>query len=142
MANDHSAADGHRTADGLTVMVVEPDVVVRMAIAEFLRECGYKVIETGLAEDVLTVLQSGAGLDIVFTEVKLPGAIDGFTLARDLRQTHPEIDVILASGIQSAAEKSEDLCDDGPIQKPYHPQTVVGRINLLLERRRSSKTRI
>ncbi len=119
------------------VIVVEPDILVRLSIAEFLRDCGYKVIEAGAAADVSTVLAAGLRPDIVFTEVQLHGDTDGFTLARRLRQTHPHIDVILTSGIEGAAEKSKDLCGDGPIKKPYHPQDVAGRIKLLIERRRS-----
>jgi hypothetical protein len=46
--------------------------------------------------------------------------------------------VILTSGVARAADKAGDLCDDGPLEKPYHPQEVVRRINLLRERRRTS----
>ena len=120
------------------VMVIEPEVLVRMAIADFLRECGYKVVEGVIAEDVETVLHSNVPLDVVFAEVKLPGAIDGFALARTLRQTHPHIDVILTSGIAAAAEKSKELCEDGPMKKPYRAEDVAARIQQLLQRRRSA----
>jgi DNA-binding response OmpR family regulator len=123
------------------VMVVEPEVLVRMTIADVLRECGYKVIEGIVAEDVFKVLGAGAHLDIVFSEVQLAGGADGFALARRVRQTNPEIDVILTSGVDGAAEKSKDLCEEGPMKKPYQSQDVVARIKLLLERRRSSRRR-
>jgi len=119
------------------VMVIEPEVLVRMEIADFLRECGYKVIEGVTAEDVEAVLNSSVPLNVVFAEVKLPGAIDGFALARSLRQTHPHIDVILTTGIAAAAEKSKDLCEEGPMKKPYRSEEVAARIHQLLERRRS-----
>lgn len=121
------------------VMVIEPEVLVRMTIAEVLRDCGYKVIEGIVAEDVWTVIASGAHLDIVFSEVRLAGGPDGFALARDLRRMNPEIDVILTSGVDGAAEKSKELCEEGPLKKPYQSQDVVARIKLLLERRRSSR---
>jgi DNA-binding response OmpR family regulator len=128
------------TADAKpVVMVIEPEVLVRMSIAEFLRECGYKVIEGVMGEDVQTVLHSNVPLDIVFAEVKLPGATDGFALARTLRQTHPHIDVILTSGVTAAAEKSKDLCEEGPMKKPYRAEDVVARIRKLLEHRRSAE---
>jgi DNA-binding response OmpR family regulator len=123
----------------LTIIVIEPDVLIRMTIAQFLRECGYRVIEGTDARDVWTVLDSGAQVDIVLAEVRLAGEADGFSLARKLRQTHAGIDVILTSSVTGVAEKSQELCDEGPIGKPYHPQDVLGRIHLLLERRRSSK---
>lgn len=134
-----------KTAEGAgpkpVVMVIEPEVLVRMTIADVLRECGYEVIEGIVAEDVFTVLSAGRTLDVVFSEVKLAGDCDGFALAQRLRRTHPQIDVVLTSGVAATAEKSKELCEDGPMKKPYRSQDVVARINLLLERRRESKRR-
>ncbi len=121
-----------------TLMVVEPDILVRMVVAEYLRECGYFVIEGLTADDVLTILGDGRKLDIVFTEVQLIGTMDGFALARWIRQNHPDIDVILTSGAARAADKAGDLCDEGPLEKPYHPQDVLRRIHLLRERRKTT----
>jgi DNA-binding response OmpR family regulator len=123
------------------VMVIEPDVLVRMTISDFLRECGYRVIEGVRAEDVWTVLDSQVALDLVLAEVHLTEESEGFSLAQRLRQTQPHIDVILTSGIVDASEKSSDLCGRGPIKKPYHPQQLLDRIHLLLERRRSAQRR-
>lgn len=124
---------------GATIIVVEPDAVVRMVIAKFLRACGFKVIEGTEASDVWSALEKGVKVDIVFAEVRLAGKTDGFSLASLLRQKHPEIDVILTSSPAGAAEKSKELCEDGPIGKPYHPEDVAVRIRQLLARRRSSK---
>jgi DNA-binding response OmpR family regulator len=124
-----------------TVLVVEPDILIRTTISEYLRDCGYRVIEGVSADDVWTVLKSDARLDIVFAELHLAGEARGFSLARELRQTHPLIDVILTSGVVDAAEKSSDLCEQGPIKKPYPPKEVAARIHLLLERRRQSKVK-
>jgi len=120
------------------IMVLESDVLVRTEIAEFLRECGYKVIEGITANDLWIVIDAKVKLDIVFSEVNLSGETDGFTVARRIRQTYPEIDIILTSGIEGAAERSKDLCKEGPLKKPYRTQDVAARIHLLLERRRSA----
>lgn len=128
-----------KTSVPSVVMVLEPDVLIRSTISDFLRECGYRVIEGVSADDAWTVIHSGQPLHVVFSEVRLAGTVNGFSLASSLRQTHPEIDVILNSGVDAAAEKSVELCEDGPIRKPYHPQDVVTRIRVLLERRRSAK---
>lgn len=117
------------------VMLVEPEVLVRMVVAEYLRECGYTVIEATAAKDVWTVLDSGHRLDIVVAEV---GAVGGFSLAKRVRQTHPNIDVILTSGISGAVHESHELCKEGPIKTPYEPKDVEIRIRLLLERRRAA----
>jgi CheY-like chemotaxis protein len=121
-----------------TIFVVDPDILVRMVIADYLRDCGYKVVEGVNADDALAVLEAGRKIDVILTEVKLAGSIDGFELARQIRENHPDIDVILTSGVTKAADKASDLCDDGPLEKPYHPQEVVRRINVLRERRRTS----
>jgi CheY-like chemotaxis protein len=121
-----------------TVLLVEPDVLVRFAIADYLRECGYKVLEAMSGDEVRVVLQSGRRIDVVFTEVQLGGGMDGFALAQWVRDHYPDIDVVLTSGVAKAAEKAGDLCDEGPLEKPYHPQEVVRRINRLRERRRTA----
>jgi DNA-binding response OmpR family regulator len=121
-----------------TIFVVDPDILVRMVIADYLRDCGYKVVEGVNADDVLAVLGAGRKIYVILTEVQLAGSIDGFELARQIRENHPDVDVILASGVSRVAGKASDLCEDGPLEKPYHPQEVVRRINLLRERRRRS----
>jgi len=121
-----------------TILVIEPDILVRMTIADYLRSCGYRVFEGATADDVVAVLGTQQKIDVVFTEVQLSGSMDGFGLAQWVREKHPGVDVILTSGIAKAAEQAADLCDEGPLEKPYRPQEVVRRINILLERRRTA----
>lgn len=128
------AADRPRT----TIMVVDPDVVVRAAIAEYLRDCGYQVMETLSAEEALAVLEGGRSVDVVFSEVMLP-EMNGFALSKTLRERYPGIGVILASSTNQAIDRAADLCDDGPIAKPYNPDEVLRRIQLMRENRRRSR---
>jgi DNA-binding response OmpR family regulator len=134
---DEQGADG---APPSTVLVVEPDILVRMVIASYLRDCGYKVLEGVSAADVMAVLGSGQKIDVVFSEVRLCGDLDGFGLARWVREQYSDVDVILTTGARRAADKASDLCEDGPLEKPYHPQEIARRINLLRERRRTAAT--
>jgi DNA-binding response OmpR family regulator len=119
-----------------TIMVLEPDVIVRAEISDFLRECGYRVIEGVSAGDVHEIIKSGTRIDAILAEVRLTGASNGFDLAQELRQTRPEIAVILVSSITNVVEKASDLCGCGPLKKPYRPDEVLRRIQVLLERRR------
>jgi DNA-binding response OmpR family regulator len=121
-----------------TILVVEPDILVRMVIASYLRECGYKVLEGVSAADVMAVLDSGHKVDAVFSEVRLNGEPDGFELARWVRKHHKGVDFILTTSATKAADRASSLCEDGPLEKPYHPQAIVRRINLLRERRRAA----
>jgi CheY-like chemotaxis protein len=118
-----------------TVLVVEDEVLVRMVIADYLRECGYRVIEAGSAAEAVTVLSSPEPVDIVFSDIQMPGEMDGFGLATWVRQNQPWLKVLLTSGNARAATTAGDLCDDGPLeQKPYHPQAILSRIQQLLAR--------
>ncbi len=109
-----------------------------MVIASYLRDCGYKILEGVSAADVMAVLGSGQKIDVVFSEVQLCGNVDGFGLARWIRERYPDVDVILTTGTRRAADKASDLCEEGPLEKPYHPQEIVRRINFLRERRRTA----
>jgi DNA-binding response OmpR family regulator len=126
-------------SDPQCVLILEPEILIRMVVAQYLRECGYTVIEGVQASDFQTLIDSGRQLDVVLADVNLSGDVNGFELSRAIRQTHPNIDVILTSGITGTAEQAHGLCKDGPISKPYHPKDVESRIRILLERRRSSQ---
>ncbi len=119
-----------------TVLVVEDEVLIRLVIAEYLRECGYRVHEAANADEALAVLaEPNVAVDIVFSDVIMPGSMDGFGLARWIRANRPQIDVVLTSGIDRSAEIAGVLCEAGPLlEKPYEPQNVVDRIKQLLAR--------
>lgn len=119
------------------IMLVEPEVLVRMVVAEYLRDCGYQVIEGVAAQDVWSVLHTGRPVHVVMSDVRLAGDADGFSLARGIRRSHPDIEVILTSSVADSAEQSKELCEEGPIKKPYNPKDVEARIRILLERRRT-----
>jgi DNA-binding NtrC family response regulator len=121
-----------------TVMVIEPDVLIRAPISESLRACGYRVIEGVSAADLWAVMESNTIVNVVMVDARLPGALNGFELAHQLRQTHEGIDVILTSGFADAAEKSIQLCERGPMKGTYRRQDVARQIQLMLERRRAS----
>ena len=112
------------------ILIVEPDVLVRQPIAEYLRECGYKVVETGNTDEALVVMNAGTmAVDIILADAQAPGKLDGFGLARWMRQNRPSAKVILAGTVANEAKEAGDLCEDGPrLSKPYDPQLLVDRI--------------
>lgn len=116
-----------------TILVVEDEILVRLAIADYLRECGYKVHEAVDAQEALAMLQSPqVAIDIVFSDVQMPGDMDGFGLARWIRANKPGVQVILTSGVERSADIAASLCEAGPLlRKPYPPQDVVNRIRRL-----------
>jgi DNA-binding NtrC family response regulator len=123
-----------------TVLVVEDEVLVRLVIAQYLRDCGYRVVEAAHADEALLVLRKAElDIDMVFTDVEMPGSMDGFALAQWVRSNRPGMEVILAGTVKRAVEAASDLCDQGNnnVPKPYDPQNIHDRIRRLLASRRS-----
>jgi CheY-like chemotaxis protein len=118
------------------VLFVEDDVIVRMTIAQYLRDCGYRVIEANNADEAIAALKTDARIDVLFTDVQMPGSLNGFGLAQWVRRERPGIRVIITSGVARASEQARDLCEDGPLlAKPYHPEELERRIRMLLANR-------
>jgi CheY-like chemotaxis protein len=112
-----------------TILVVEDDVLVRNFVAAYLRDCGFDVIEANGADEAIRVLQADVPVDIVFSDVQMPGSMDGFGLAQWMRRERPELKIILTSGAAPAAK------DTGPIlAKPYDNAELERHIRSLLAR--------
>ena len=117
-----------------TVLVVEGDVMARLGLAEYLRHCGYRVIEAASVAEAITLLSATPKIDIgvVLSAVELDERMDGFSLARWVRASRPGVEVALAGSIVKAAKKAGDLCEEGPhLRKPYEPEQVVEWIKKL-----------
>lgn len=120
-----------------TVVVVEDEILVRMTIAQYLRDCGFRVIEAVSGEEALLILQQhDIAVDVVFTDVQLGAGIDGFAVAQWVRSNRPRVKLILAGTPERAASAAGTLCEEGPhLAKPYDPQIVLDRIKRLLAER-------
>lgn len=80
------------------VLVVDDDVVIRLLVAEVMRDEGLCVIEARSGEDAAGYLKSGGRADLIFSDIQMPGPMDGLQLARYVREAYPFIPVILTSG--------------------------------------------
>lgn len=116
-----------------TVLLVEDDVLARLVLAEYLRDCGYKVIEAANTDEAMMVLgRLERNVTAVLSLAAIAGKIDGFGLARWVRAHKPDVKVILVANVAKAAGSAGDLCEEGPLlSKPYEPLAVVERIKLL-----------
>jgi CheY-like chemotaxis protein len=124
-----------------TVLVVEPDLLVRVPLTEYLRHCGYRVFEAVQADEAVLVLEHGKfRVDVILSAVEMPGSMSGFQLSQWVRSHRPGVEVILAGTVKRAADAAADLCEDGPhLMKPYDPQMVVERIKRSLAARDRAK---
>lgn len=120
-----------------TAIVAESDVFARMVLAQYLRECGYDVLEAASSEDVLALFHSGRTIDVILLDAQISGGLSGFTLTRQIRDTYPGTEIVLTFGVVKAAEKAGEICDEGPLERPYHPQEIVRRIKALRQKRAS-----
>ena len=123
-----------------TILLVEDEVLVRMPIAQYLRDCGYKVIEAVNADEAMTVLlHRETAVDIVFSDIEMPGSVDGFGLAKWIREHRPGLNVLLAGTVPRAVENAKELCEQGPVPKPYDAQIVHNHIKRLLAARKTGR---
>ena len=106
------------------VLVVEDEPLVRMVAAESLEDAGFEVIEAESAADALRILSSRSDVGVLFTDVNMPGDIDGVELARLVHERWPALRIVVTSG-KDHLKKSE-LPDDGRfVPKPYRTHEVV-----------------
>ena len=103
------------------VLIVEDEFLVRDMIAQELAVAGFEVLEAASAEDGLALAPAGERLDLLFTDIKLPG-MDGWQLAQEIRARHADVPVIYASGY---AERLTPLPRSKFLQKPYLPSQVL-----------------
>jgi DNA-binding response OmpR family regulator len=126
-----------------TVLLVDPEILVRMALAEYLRECGYRVVEAANSDEARLVLEQGRRrIDMLLVDVAVPGSSDGFALAQWARTHKAGLPVILVGSVERAADVAGDLCEDGPmLNKPYDHQILLDRIKRLLAEHTRDKRR-
>lgn len=125
---NHSASkpgNGHQAAS--TVLVVEDEILIRMPVADFLRESGYRVIEAADAAEAQTVIQAGEPIEAVFSDINLPGEMSGVDLAKWIKQKYPDVIVILTSGVTVADYRQAFF-----LPKPYTFEVLAAHLKKLL----------
>jgi CheY-like chemotaxis protein len=112
-----------------TILIVEDEPMVRSMLADFLRESGLGVLEAGNADEAMTLLQTNPHIDAVFTDVQMPGTMDGLDLARWISRERPSIKVLVTSG-----KVTRSAAQDWPIiGKPYDAAWVERRLRDAVE---------
>ena len=109
------------------VLLVEDEVLIRDLITEALIDEGFEVHAVGTADDALDRLATGTPVDILFTDVNLPGGMDGAELARRARELRPDLPVMYTSGRRSVIEQLAPVDGTMFLPKPYNPYDV-GRL--------------
>lgn len=117
-----------------TILVVEDEILIRIELADELRDQGYAVIEAADANEALSILRSNAGVDVLVTDIRMPrGTMDGLALAGRVRTEYPAMKVLITSAHMSR-ENGRELFD-GFFPKPCNVIGLIGHIEGLLDRR-------
>jgi CheY-like chemotaxis protein len=86
------------------VLVVEDEPLLRMMAADLVEEAGFEVVEASDADEAVRILETRADIRIVFTDIDMPGSMNGMLLAAAIRDRWPPIDIIITSGHVRAGE--------------------------------------
>lgn len=112
------------SAHSAIILVVEDDPLLRMMAIDFVEEAGFESVEAGNADEAVRILESRTDIRIVFTDIDMPGSLDGMKLAAAIRDRWPPIDIIMTSGHNFPS------LDQIPARavffpKPYDPDRVI-----------------
>lgn len=108
----------------ISILVVEDEFLVRLDIVDQLRERGFTVFEASNADEAVALLSLHSGIRVIFTDIDMPGSMDGLKLARAVRDRWPPIKIIVTSGHRRVAE--QDLPSDSRFfAKPYEASEVA-----------------
>ena len=117
-----------------TIMVVEDDAQVRKLAVNMLNSLGYQTVEAGDAWTALRLLAERPEVDLLFTDVVLPGGMSGVELAREARQSRPELKVLFTSGYTEHALLHNGQVQDGVelLPKPYRKASLAKKVRAML----------
>ena len=117
-----------------TILVVEDDEEVLAVTAESLRELGYQVVTAVSGAQALEILTGGQPIDLLLSDVIMPGGINGAQLAVGARHVRPELKVLLTSGYTAAALNREHGLPDNLdiVGKPYRREELAKKLRLVI----------
>ncbi len=114
------------------VLVVEDDHLLRLDATDMVESAGFEVIEAANADEAISILESRNDIAVVFTDIQMPGSMDGLKLARAVRGRWPPIKIVTTSGLRIIEET--DLPEGGRfLPKPYSSVQVRGLLHELTQ---------
>ena len=107
------------------VLVVEDEPLIRLLVTDILSEAGFEVLEAQDPAEALSVLKSDERIDVLLTDVRMPGCIDGFELAEVAKRRRPELRVIVTSGYIARCDVPSGT---NFLHKPFSASDLVKRV--------------
>jgi CheY-like chemotaxis protein len=113
------------------VLVVEDEFLLRISAVEMIEDAGFDVLQAADADEAIDILQVRPDIRVIFTDIHMPGSMDGLRLAHAVRGRWPPIKIIATSGRINV--RISDLPEGGRfIPKPYHPREIVRTLRELV----------
>ena len=113
------------------VLIVDDEPLIRMGAVEMIEAAGYAAIEAANADEAIAILEARRDIRVVFTDINMPGSMDGLKLARAVRDRWPPIHLIVTSG--QVAPGANDLPAGGRfLRKPYLASQIADTLQSLL----------
>lgn len=111
-----------------TILLVEDDNVIRMLVNEYLEEFGYRVVVVASGDDALPILVNNKEIDLLITDVRMPGKLNGFDLIEEASRLSPTLKTIVMSGHTGETNNRADVADRF-IAKPF----TVNNLGIAIE---------
>ena len=105
------------------ILIVEDELLIRFMLSDSIRYAGYHVVEASSADEALVIFDTLVP-DVIITDVRMPGSIDGIGLLAEVRQTHPTLPVIITSSHLDGTLASLD-CATHFVAKPYSTDLIA-----------------
>jgi CheY-like chemotaxis protein len=113
------------------ILVVEDDPIIRMGALQFVAAAGFEAIEASDADEAIRILEARSDVHLVFTDVSMPGTMDGIKLAHYIRRRWPPVKLIVASG-KAILDESHLPAGARFFPKPYSDSTIIGAMMSML----------
>ena len=106
------------------ILIVEDELLLRMDSAEIIEYAGFEVIQAGNADEAIAILTARSDIRVVFTDIQMPGSMDGLKLARFIRNRWPPIKIVATSGLVRV-EDGDLPAGSRFLQKPYRGAEII-----------------
>ena len=113
--------------ENASILVVDDEALIRMAMISIGEDAGYLVVEAANADEAITLLEHRQGIAAVLTDINMPGSMDGLQLSHVIRARWPRIGLVLTSG-RSLAKPADMPAGVHFIAKPYTPGEIVSAL--------------
>lgn len=128
---DAALAEMRGASPNFRILLVEDEILIRLAMADDLRLAGFTVVEASNADEALHVLSTMPDIALVVTDIRMPGRMDGVGLANWVRSNAPLVKIAIAS---ASIETGMDRAFDAVLCKPIMPSHLIASVRKLLPR--------